>query len=155
HAPCGDCPDCRRGAAVHCRAWRTSHLDPGGMAEWVRVPGVNARGDTFAVNDLSPERAVFIEPLGCCVKALGRMGDPLAVPRGCVVGWGVMGLLNGEAALALGAARVDVVEPDAERRRAALARGATTALTPAEAAHALAGVGDFVVIGPGQGEVIR
>jgi L-iditol 2-dehydrogenase len=173
HAPCGDCADCRRGAAVHCRAWRTSHLDPGGMAEWVRVPGVNVRGDTFAVNDLSPERAVFIEPLGCCVKALGngcnprRAGSvsdrraPLPVadapgsPRGVVVGCGVMGLLNVEAALALGAARVDVVEPDAERRRAALARGAATALTPADAAHALAGVGDFVVIGPGQAEVIR
>src|SRR5947208_16426880 len=42
HAPCGDCPECARGAFVHCSAWRASCLDPGGMAEWVRLPPVNA-----------------------------------------------------------------------------------------------------------------
>src|SRR2546425_4810482 len=39
HAPCMACPDCARGAFVHCRTWRSSRLDPGGMAEWIRVPG--------------------------------------------------------------------------------------------------------------------
>src|SRR5262245_24969768 len=73
HAPCLACPDCARGAFVHCRTWRASHLDPGGMAECVRVPAANVRADAFAVNDLSVEQAVFIEPLGCTVKALGRL----------------------------------------------------------------------------------
>src|SRR5438445_10096576 len=53
HAPCFDCPDCRRGAFVHCPAWRSSRLDPGGMAESIRVPAENAPGDTSAVNDLT------------------------------------------------------------------------------------------------------
>src|SRR4051812_48777189 len=79
HAPCLRCPDCRRGAHVHCRTWKESHLDPGGMSEWVRVPAVNARTDTFAVNDLSVEQAVFIEPLGCCVKAYQRLGGRSAL----------------------------------------------------------------------------
>src|SRR5262249_21799725 len=66
HAPCFDCPECRRGAFVHCPTWRSSRLEPGGMAEWIRVPAENVRGDTFAVSDLTAEQAVFIEPLGCC-----------------------------------------------------------------------------------------
>src|SRR5438552_12303987 len=64
HAPCLACEECARGQYVHCETWRRSALDPGGMAEWIRVPAVNARNDTFAVNDLTPEQAVFIEPPG-------------------------------------------------------------------------------------------
>jgi L-iditol 2-dehydrogenase len=157
HAPCGGCPACARGTPVHCPEWRASGLDPGGMAEWVRVPAGNVRGDTFAVNDLAAEQAVFIEPLGCCVKALRRVAPlvPLAGARGVVVGCGVMGLLNLAAARALGAADVVAVEPDAARRRAALRHGASAALTPAEAGRALPRSADFVVVGPGQPDVIR
>src|SRR5262245_58225367 len=54
HAPCLDCEDCRRGQFVHCSTWRSSRLDPGGMAEWVRVPAVNARHDCFRVKQLKP-----------------------------------------------------------------------------------------------------
>jgi L-iditol 2-dehydrogenase len=154
HAPCLDCAACRRGAFVHCRTWRTSRLDPGGMAEYVRVPAEIVVGDTFAVNDLTPEQAVFIEPLGCSLKALKRVPQ-LAGATGAVVGCGVMGLLNLAAARALGADRLVAVEPDADRRRLALAFGADEGLPPAEAAGELAGAADFAVIGPGRPEVIR
>jgi L-iditol 2-dehydrogenase len=156
HAPCGACALCAAGAFVHCPTWRSSHLDPGGMAEWVRVPGVNARGDTFAVNDLSVEQAVFIEPLGCCVKAFERLRGALRLEgaRGAVVGCGVMGLLNIQLARAYGATVV-AVEPDQARRTVALAFGATDALTPEEARETLANQMDFVVIGPGHPEVIQ
>src|SRR5436853_742436 len=70
HAPCLQCEECRRGRPVQCATWRASRLDPGGMAEWIRVPAVNVANDSFAVNDLSVEQAVFIEPLGCSVKAV-------------------------------------------------------------------------------------
>ncbi len=157
HAPCGGCPACARGAPVHCPEWRASSLDPGGMAEWVRVPAVNVRGDTFAVNDLEPEQAVFIEPLGCSVKALRRLAVtvPLAGARGVVVGCGVMGLLNLAAARALGASEVVAVEPDEVRRKVALRHGAAAALTPEEADRELGRSADFVVIGPGHPDVIR
>lgn len=154
HAPCLSCPDCARGAFVHCRTWRSSRLDPGGMAEWIRIPAANVQGDTFAVNDLSVERAVFIEPLGCCVKALRRL-PRLAGTTGTVVGCGVMGLLNLMAARALGAHRLFAVEPEPDRRRTALAHGADDALTPEEAGKVLVGTSDFVIVGPGQPEVIR
>jgi L-iditol 2-dehydrogenase len=154
HAPCLDCPDCARGAYVHCRTWRASRLDPGGMAEWIRVPAENVRADTFPVRDLSPEQAVFIEPLGCTVKALKRL-PRLAGTTGAVVGCGVMGLLNLSTARALGADRLVAVDPEDCRRRLALATGADEAFTPEQAALALPEAMDFVVIGPGHPDVIR
>jgi L-iditol 2-dehydrogenase len=156
HAPCLECPVCARGDHVHCATWRNSALDPGGMAEWIRIPAVNARNDSFAVNDLSVERAVFVEPLACCVKAFRRLGTSIHLEgsRGAVVGCGVMGLLNLGVARALGVAEVIAVEPDAERRQVALRFGATRALSPTEAEAALSRAMDFVVIGPGQPEVI-
>jgi L-iditol 2-dehydrogenase len=157
HAPCGHCPACAREEPVHCSQWRSSSLDPGGMAEWIRVPAVNVRGDSFAVNDLDSEQAVFIEPLGCSVKALQRVAPlvPLTGARAIVVGCGVMGLLNIAAARALGAVEVIAIEPDALRRRAALQHGAARALTPEEASQSLRRSADYVVVGPGHPDVIR
>jgi L-iditol 2-dehydrogenase len=157
HAPCLHCDDCARAAYVHCRTWRSSSIEPGGMAEWVRVPAVNVRGDTFAVNGLTVEQAIYIEPLGCSVKALCRLRAILPLPgtSGAVIGCGIMGLLNIEAALALGAREVYAVEPDADRRQAALTAGACQALTPDEAGATLKERLDFVIIGPGHPEVIR
>jgi L-iditol 2-dehydrogenase len=154
HAPCLACPECARGAAVHCPTWKRTALDPGGMAEWLRAPAEVVRHDAFAVNDTDAETALFIEPVGCCVKAFARVGGP-AGKRVVVVGCGVMGLLNVQAARALGAAEVVAVEPDADRREAALRSGGDLALTPDEAAGQLAGSADVVMIGPGQPEVIR
>jgi L-iditol 2-dehydrogenase len=158
HAPCLSCAECKRGAYVHCHTWRSSKLDPGGMAEMIRVPAEIVRTDAFAVNDLTPEQAVFIEPLGCCVKGLGNCKMQIAkckLQNGAVVGCGVMGLLNIMTARALGTEQVVAVEPNEERRRLALAYGAQRALTPEEAADILDGACDFVIIGPGQRDVIR
>jgi L-iditol 2-dehydrogenase len=157
HAPCLNCPECTRGAFVHCRTWRRSKIEPGGMAEWIRVPAENVRTDTFAVNDLTVEQAVFIEPLGCSLKALRRLGRnvPLAGARGAVVGCGVMGLLDLLAARALGADRLTAVEPNPERRRFARLCGAAEALNPEEASQSLREAVDFVIVGPGHPEVIR
>lgn len=158
HAPCLNCGHCRRGAFVHCAVWKKSHIDPGGMAEWIRVPAVNARNDCFAVNDLTPERAVFIEPLGCSVKALKRVQRLVDLRqedvRGVVVGCGVMGMLNLLAARAFGVKQLVAVEPGAVRRELALRFGAARALAP-EAAGELRQQADFVLIGPGHPAVIR
>jgi L-iditol 2-dehydrogenase len=154
HAPCHRCPECSRGNFVHCATWRSSRLDPGGMAECIRVPEENVRGDTFAVNDLTVEQAVFIEPLACCIKAFRRL-PKLNGMSGAVVGCGVMGLLNLAAARTLGAQDLIAVEPDSSRRRMALGFGASFAYTPEKASKTLAGTMDFAVIGPGDPEVIR
>jgi L-iditol 2-dehydrogenase len=155
HAPCLTCADCLREAFVHCRTWRSSKIDPGGMAEFIRVPPEIVRADCFAVNDLTPEQALFIEPLGCSVKALTRL-PKVAHQTGVIVGCGVMGLLNLMTARALGAETLFAVEPDADRRRLAESiSSGVRALTPAEAEQTLSHQADFVVIGPGHPDVIR
>jgi L-iditol 2-dehydrogenase len=49
HAPCLQCDACRLGRYVHCAEWRSSRLDPGGMAELVRVPAGNLSRDTWKI----------------------------------------------------------------------------------------------------------
>jgi L-iditol 2-dehydrogenase len=151
HAPCLTCRFCQRGDFVHCATWKRTRLDPGGMAEWIGVEATMARNDAFAVNDLTAEQALFIEPLACCVKAFRR-----AVPTGrrvAVVGCGIMGLLNIQAALAEGAREVIAIEPHPFRREMALRAGAAAALTPEQASELRHGM-DVVLIGPGVPEVI-
>jgi L-iditol 2-dehydrogenase len=93
HVPCGTCHYCARGSASMCRAFKTSHLDPGGFAEYVRVPAANASHATFRVPDgVSDVTAAFVEPVACCLRALGRA----PVARGdttVVAGLGSIGCL--------------------------------------------------------------
>ncbi|MCS6976458.1 MAG: alcohol dehydrogenase catalytic domain-containing protein [Gemmatales bacterium] len=155
HAPCGRCDHCRRKAFVHCPQWRKSRIEPGGMSEWIRVPADIVAHDCFAVNDLTPDQAMFIEPLGCCVKALRRVPSDIAGSTGVVVGCGVMGMLNLMTARAFGAARLLAVEPDPIRARLARKYGADMVLSPEQARSDTRQIADWVVIGPGHPDVIR
>ena len=59
-------------AASRCAAsFKISNLDPGGFAEYVRVPAPNVRHATFRIPDhLGDEEASFVEPLACCLRAV-------------------------------------------------------------------------------------
>ncbi len=93
HVPCGECHYCRRGSHSMCAAFKASNLDPGGFAEYVRVPASNVRHATFRVPPhVSDEAASFVEPLACCLRAVRRArvepGDTAVV-----VGLGSIGCL--------------------------------------------------------------
>ncbi len=47
HAPCLECRACRRGDFVLCETWKSSHIVPGGLAEFVKIPAVNLAHDTL------------------------------------------------------------------------------------------------------------
>lgn len=132
HVPCGDCHYCRRGSESMCREFKRSHLDPGGFAEYVRVPAPNVRAATFRVPDhLSDEEASFVEPLACCLRAVERArvepGDTAVV-----VGLGSIGCLLVQLLRRAGAAVIGV---DQDAGRVAFARGlGVDATAPAEAA---------------------
>ena len=112
-----------------CRAFKASNLDPGGFAEYVRVPADNVRYATFRVPPaLGDEAASFVEPLGCCHRAVRRLG----AERGdtcVVVGLGSIGCLFVQL---LGRRGVTVIGVDRLPARTALARrlGATVAGPP-------------------------
>jgi L-iditol 2-dehydrogenase len=119
HVPCGDCHYCRRGSESMCAAFKASNLDPGGFAEYVRVPAPNVRHATFRVPPhVSDEAASFVEPLACCLRAVRRArvqpGDTVVV-----VGLGSIGCLFVQLLKRAGTA---VVGADALSDRAVFAR---------------------------------
>lgn len=158
HVPCGECHYCRRGSESMCRAFKASNLDPGGFAEYVRVPPANVRHATFRLPaHLTDEEASFVEPLGCCARAVERArvvpGDTAVV-----VGLGSIGCLFVQLLRRAGATVVGC-DPLAARAKLAWALGAQTsgpADVAADAARALSeGRGaDHVVITGGGAEVL-
>jgi L-iditol 2-dehydrogenase len=122
HAPCGECRRCRRGHETLCERFRSTRLHPGGFAERVRVPA-DLVDELLVLDGLDPERATFVEPLACVLRAFDRCGlragDSLLV-----VGTGTSGLLAVAAAHAKAVEAVWVREPRPERLNRALALGA-------------------------------
>ncbi|HEX2106068.1 MAG TPA: alcohol dehydrogenase catalytic domain-containing protein [Solirubrobacteraceae bacterium] len=122
HAPCGECRRCRRGHETLCDQFRATGLHPGGFAERVRVPA-DLVGELLVLDGLDAERATFVEPLACVLRAFARAGlhagDSLLV-----VGTGTSGLLAIAAAHALAVEAVWAREPRAERLERALGLGA-------------------------------
>ncbi|HEU5320873.1 MAG TPA: alcohol dehydrogenase catalytic domain-containing protein, partial [Methylomirabilota bacterium] len=73
HVPCGNCHYCRRGSHSMCPGFKASNLDPGGFAEYVRVPAPNVTHATFVLPaHVGDQAASFVEPLACCRRALRR-----------------------------------------------------------------------------------
>lgn len=162
HAPCLSCAACAAGRFVHCEEWRLSRLDPGGMAELVRIPAGNLARDTLKIPDgVSDEEASFIEPLATVVKAFRRA----RVSKGqslLVVGLGPAGQLAIRLGRAGGAARIVGADRVASRLAAASAStsGADAVIDVsrqplAEGARAVAPGGfDVVFVCPGKREAV-
>lgn len=124
HAPCMKCSYCRKGDHVQCETWRNSRIDPGGIAEYMRVPAVNLMHDTLHLPaSVSFNEAVFVEPLACVVKGLRRIrirpGD-----TALVIGMGVMGQLHIPALASMGVTRIIAADKVPFRLRKALELGA-------------------------------
>jgi L-iditol 2-dehydrogenase len=130
HVPCMVCHFCQRGSFSQCATFRRTRLDPGGLAEYVRVPALNVQLDVLPLpDDLSFEAATLIEPLGCCVRGIERAmmqaGDSVLI-----LGAGSNGQMLAQLARLRGALRVIIVDPIAYRRQRALEVGADVALDP-------------------------
>lgn len=162
HAPCLECELCRSGRYVHCPAWRSSGLDPGGMAELVRIPAANLARDTWKIPPgLSDISASFTEPLATVVKAF-RRGRFEAGQSFFSIGLGPMGQLAVRLARALGASRIAGADRVASRLALATKSGAEDSFDVSGerladgALRVSAGKGfDFVFVGPGKSDVIR
>lgn len=148
HAPCFDCRMCARGDYVQCATWRQTAIEPGGLAEFFRVPAQNVR-DTLVL----PEHVTFVdgslvEPLACVVKSLRRSGvrDGESLH---VLGLGVMGLMHALVALSRGV-RVSGSDPIASRRENGQRLGVQTVQPPQRPPPA-----DVVICGPGTPEALR
>lgn len=113
HAPCLQCPFCKRGDYVQCKEWHRSRIVPGGISEYVLIPQINLTNDTLVLpGNVTYDEAVLIEPVACVVKSFRRSG----IKKGdsvLIIGLGVMGMIHIMLARHLGAGRiigVDLVE---------------------------------------------
>ena len=94
HVPCNTCRYCLSGNHTVCETLHTTNFDPGGFAEYLRVPQINVDRGVFRLPDeMTFEDAVFIEPLACVARAqrLARLQPGQAV---LVLGSGISGLLH-------------------------------------------------------------
>src|SRR3989475_750211 len=124
HVPCGQCRYCVAGHETVCDTLRTTNFDPGGFAEFVRVPAVNVKHGVFALpKGISDDEGVLVEPFACVVR-----GQRLAGFRPghtvVVIGSGVAGLLHVKLAKASGAAKVIATDIVEYRKAAARKAGA-------------------------------
>jgi len=161
HAPCLSCPACAAGRYVHCPDWRASRLDPGGMAELVRIPGGNLARDTARIPDgVSDEEASFVEPLATVVKAFRRARFGRGQSLLCV-GLGPAGQLAVRLGRVLGASSIAGVDRVASRLAAAGASGADAVIDVSresirDGSRRVAPAGfDVVFVGPGKGAVVE
>ena len=124
HVPCGSCRYCSSGHESVCQLLRTTHFDPGGFAEFIRVPKVNVQLGTLRLpDDITFDEGSFLEPLACVVRAqrFTRVGTDHTV---LVIGSGISGLLHIQLARAWGAARILATDVSEFRLSAARQFGA-------------------------------
>lgn len=125
HVPCNTCRYCLNGNPTMCETLlKGTHFDPGGFAEFIRVPAINVDRGTFLVSDeVSYEKASFMEPLACVLRGQRRAG----VKPGrtvLVLGAGLSGLLHIPLARTLGAGLVVAGDTIPSRLEKALDMGA-------------------------------
>lgn len=125
---CGDCWWCRHQQYALCTQLASlGQMGDGGLADYMLAP-VNTC--VRVPSSLAVEQAVLTEPLSVVCRALRRRAGDLRGARLAVFGAGTIGLLTLQAALALGAADVCMIDPSAGRRQRAQRLGAARAVGP-------------------------
>lgn len=119
HVPCGRCRYCRHGNESMCAQFKATNIDPGGFAEFVRIPALQTAQTAFLLPEtLVDEAGIFMEPLACALRAVKRSGVQVG-DQIVVVGAGCMGLLVAQAVAVSGARPICV---DIREERLELAR---------------------------------
>ncbi|GBD99803.1 sorbitol dehydrogenase [bacterium BMS3Abin07] len=162
HAPCFVCNYCKRGDYVQCATWKKSRIIPGGISEYILVPGGNLKNDTHKLPDhVSFEAATLIEPTACVVKSIKRAGmcpgDTVLV-----MGLGVMGLLHVMIAKKSGAGRIIGADLVGYRLEKAIEAGADNVIDigKTDLFNALKGFTDgrmahIVIVGPNSADAMK
>jgi L-iditol 2-dehydrogenase len=124
HVPCNECRYCKAGYHTVCETLRSTNFDPGGFAEYIRVPEINVRYGVFVLPDgMSFEDGTFVEPLGCVARGQ-RFAGVSAGQTVLVIGSGISGLMHIQLARLKGAARIIATDISDFRLEAARRFGA-------------------------------
>jgi len=94
HVPCYKCRHCLQKKYTACESLHKGNYDPGGFAEYIRVPEENVKYGAFVLpGSLSYEEAAMIEPLACAIAGQNqlRLKEGQTV---LIIGSGISGLLH-------------------------------------------------------------
>ena len=128
HIPCNTCYYCLRGHHTTCETLHTTNYDPGGFAEYIRVPGLNVdRGVFILPDELSFDDGVFIEPLACVIRGQ-RVANLQPGQSVLILGSGISGMLHLLLAKALGAGKIITTDVSEYRLQMARSFGADAAI---------------------------
>jgi L-iditol 2-dehydrogenase len=132
HVPCNTCHYCLSGHHTVCDTLRQTNFDPGGFAEYVRLPRINVEQGIFLLpGEVSFEEATFVEPLACVLRGQ-RLAHLQPGQSVLVVGSGVAGLLHIQLARASGAGHIMATDIVDYRLEAARKFGADIAIQTEE-----------------------
>jgi L-iditol 2-dehydrogenase len=124
HVPCNTCRYCLSGHHTVCDTLRSTNFDPGGFAEFVRLPAINVDRGVYPIPDeVSFEEATLTEPLACVLRAQ-RIAWLQPGETVLVIGSGISGLLHIQLARAMGAGRIVATDISEARLEAASTFGA-------------------------------
>lgn len=106
YAPCLQCPQCERERYTTCDRLMEQGIDPGGFAEFVRVPSrIVAQGLVRLPENIPLSLGSLTEPLACCIhglEALHLQPEDILL----VIGDGTMGLLQVLLARKMGVGKI-------------------------------------------------
>ncbi len=130
HVACLTCHYCRHGAFTLCEQFTKTHLEPGGFAEYFKVPAPNLQRDTLKIPpELSFEEATLIEPVGCCIRSLNKC-NVQAADSAVVLGAGPSGIVLTMLLRIFGAGQVIVTDFVDYRLKVAKGLGADLTVNP-------------------------
>jgi L-iditol 2-dehydrogenase len=129
HVPCFECHYCQLGHHTACNLLHNTNYDPGGFAEFLRVPNINIekKGVYILDDEVSYDEGVFIEPLGCVCRAQ-RLANVKKGQTILILGSGVSGLLHLMLAKAKGIEKVITTDISDYRLNMAKKLGATATI---------------------------
>lgn len=102
HTPCYSCHFCKHGNISMCDTFKKSNLDPGGFAEFLRIPAPHVQMTAHKIADsMTFEEAIFMEPLACILRNIKR-ANLQQKDSVLIIGLGSVGLMTGMALKSMG-----------------------------------------------------
>jgi 2-desacetyl-2-hydroxyethyl bacteriochlorophyllide A dehydrogenase len=122
---CDNCYNCLNNRHNFCLHWSAIGVSrPGGMAQYVIVP----EKTVFDIGDIPFDQGALMEPLSCVLHGVERL-DPELASSIAIFGAGPIGILLLQVLKLKGAARITVVDKNADRASFAERKGADQIFT--------------------------